>query len=98
MANYITLISWTEQGVKAYGNTLDRAEAAAELAGKLGGSLNQIFWTMGEYDVVGVLEAPDDESATAFALALSSQGNVRTTTMRAFNDSEMRQILAKASG
>jgi uncharacterized protein with GYD domain len=98
MANYITLISWTEQGIKAYGNTLDRAEAAAELAGKLGGSLNQIFWTMGEYDVVGVLEAPDDESATAFALALSSQGNVRTTTMRAFNDSEMRQILAKASG
>jgi uncharacterized protein with GYD domain len=98
MANYIALISWTEQGVKAYGNTLDRAEAAAELAGKLGGSLSQIFWTMGEYDVVGVLEAPDDESATAFALALSSQGNVRTSTMRAFDAAEMRQILAKASG
>jgi uncharacterized protein with GYD domain len=98
MANYIALISWTEQGVKAYGNTLDRAEAAAELAGKLGGSLNQIFWTMGEYDVVGVLEAPDDESATAFALALSSQGNVRTSTMRAFDAGEMRQILAKVPG
>jgi uncharacterized protein with GYD domain len=98
MANYIALISWTEQGVKAYGNTLDRAEAAAELARKLGGSLNQIFWTMGEYDVVGVLEAPDDESATAFALALSSQGNVRTSTMRAFDADEMRQILAKVSG
>ncbi|HEX2400342.1 MAG TPA: GYD domain-containing protein [Mycobacterium sp.] len=98
MANYIALISWTEQGVKAYGNTLDRAEAAAELAGKLGGSLSQIFWTMGEYDVVGVLEAPDDESATAFALALSSQGNVRTSTMRAFDADEMRQILAKVSG
>jgi uncharacterized protein with GYD domain len=98
MANYIALISWTEQGVKAYGNTLDRAEAAAELARKLGGSLNQIFWTMGEYDVVGVLEAPDDESATAFALALSSQGNVRTSTMRAFDAGEMRQILAKVPG
>jgi uncharacterized protein with GYD domain len=98
MANYIALISWTEQGVKAYGNTLDRAEAAAELARKLGGSLSQIFWTMGEYDVVGVLEAPDDESATAFALALSSQGNVRTSTMRAFDADEMRQILAKVSG
>jgi uncharacterized protein with GYD domain len=98
MANYIALISWTEQGVKAYGNTLDRAEAAAELARKLGGSLNQIFWTMGEYDVVGVLEAPDDESATAFALALSSQGNVRTSTMRAFDADEMRQILAKVPG
>jgi uncharacterized protein with GYD domain len=98
MAKYIALIRWTEQGVKSYGNTIDRAEAAAELAGKFGGSLNEIYWTMGEYDVVGVLEVPDDESATAFALTLSSQGNVRTSTMRAFDADEMRQILAKASG
>jgi uncharacterized protein with GYD domain len=97
MANYITLISWTEQGVKSYGNTLDRAEAAADLAGKFGASLNQIFWTMGEYDAVGLLQAPDDESATAFALAISSQGNVRTSTMRAFDADEMRRILAKVS-
>ena len=98
MANYITLISWTEQGIKSYGSTLDRAEAAAALAGRFGGSLDNIYWTMGEYDVVGVLTAPDDESATAFALALSSQGNVRTTTMRAFDAHEMRQILAKVAG
>jgi uncharacterized protein with GYD domain len=98
MANYITLINWTEQGVKSYGNTLDRAEAAAELAGKFGGSLTQIFWTMGAYDAVGLLQAPDDESATAFALALSSQGNVRTSTMRAFDADEMRRVIAKVSG
>jgi uncharacterized protein with GYD domain len=98
MANYITLISWTEQGIKAYGNTIDRAEAAAALAGKFGASLDKIYWTMGAYDVVGILSAPDDESATAFALALSSQGNVRTTTMRAFDADEMRAVVAKASG
>ena len=97
MANYITLISWTEQCVKSYGSTRDRAEAAAALADKFGGSLNQIFWTMGEYDAVGLLQAPDDESATAFALALSSQGNVRTSTMRAFDADEMRQVVAKVS-
>jgi uncharacterized protein with GYD domain len=98
MANYITLISWTEQGVKAYEKTLERYQAATQLAAKFGASLNQIYWTLGEYDIVGVLEAPDDESATAFALALSSQGNVRTKTMRAFSADEMQQIVAKASG
>jgi len=53
---------------------------------------------MGAYDFVGVFEAPDDESATAYALALSSLGNVRTTTMRAFDAAEMREIVAKAAG
>jgi uncharacterized protein with GYD domain len=98
MANYIALISWTEQGIKAYGNTIDRAEAAGELAKKVGATLKELYWTLGAYDVVGVLEAADDESATAFALALSSQGNVRTQTMRAFDTAEMRSIVNKAAG
>jgi uncharacterized protein with GYD domain len=98
MPNYIMLNSWTDQGVKAYANTLDRAEAAVQqLATKFGGKLKQIYWTMGAYDVVGVLEAPDDESATAFALALSSLGNVRTSTLRAFDAAEMREIVNKAA-
>jgi uncharacterized protein with GYD domain len=95
MANYITLINWTEQGVKAYGNTIDRAEAAAELASKFGVTV-KLLWTMGVYDLISILEAPDDESAEAFALALSSLGNVRTTTLRAFDAAEMREIVAKA--
>ena len=98
MATYITLVSVTEQGIKAFSKTIDRAEAAGQLAAKFGGNLNQYYWTMGAYDFVGVLEAPDDESATAFALALSSLGNVRTTTMRAFDAAEMREIVAKAAG
>ena len=97
MATYITLISWTDQGIKAFSKTIDRAEAAGQLAAKFGGNLKQIYWTMGAYDVVGVLEAPDDESATAFALALSSLGNVRTSTLRAFDAAEMREIVNKAA-
>ena len=97
MPNYITLINWTDQGIKAYANTLDRAEAAAQLATKFGGNLKQIYWTMGAYDLVSVFEAPDDESATAWALALSSLGNVRTTTLRAFDATEMREIVNKAA-
>ena len=98
MPNYIMLISWTDQGVKAFANSLDRAEAAAQqLATKFGGNLKQIYWTMGAYDLVSVLEAPDDESATAFALAVSSLGHVRTSTLRAFDAAEMREIVNKAA-
>jgi uncharacterized protein with GYD domain len=98
MATYVSLISWTDQGIKSFKDTIDRSEAANQLAETFGGSLKDIYWTLGPYDIVVVSEAPDDETATAFALALSSQGNVRTTTMRAFDAGQMRGILDKAAG
>ena len=98
MANYITLASWTDKGIKSYGNTIDRAEAVGQLAAKVGITIKRIYWTLGAYDLVTILEAADDESATAFNLAISSLGNVRTTTMRAFDAAEMREIVAKAAG
>ena len=96
MASYVSLINWTEKGAAGFRDTVDRADAGKALAGTFGGALKEIYWTLGPYDVVAVSEAPDDESATAFALALASQGNVRTTTMRAFSADEMRAIIAKA--
>jgi len=95
MPTYVSLINWTDKGIAGFKDTVERAEAGKQLAGKFGGSLKEIYWTIGSYDIVAVSEAPDDESATAFALALSSQGNVRTTTMRAFDADEMRGIVAK---
>ena len=96
MPTYVSLINWTEKGVAEFKNTVDRAEAGKTLAGTFGGTLKEIYWTIGPYDIVAISEAPDDESATAFALALASQGNVRTTTLRAFSSDEMRGIIAKA--
>lgn len=98
MATYVSLISWTDQGIRGFRDTVDRAEAGKQLAAAFGGSLREIYWTLGPYDLVAISEAPDDETATAFALALSSQGNVRTTTMRAFSAEEMRGIVARAAG
>ena len=98
MPTYISLINWTEKGIAAFADTVDRAEAGRELAGKFGGALKEIYWTIGPYDIVAVSEAPDDESATAFALSLGAQGNVRTTTMRAFSGDEMRGVIAKTAG
>jgi uncharacterized protein with GYD domain len=96
MPTYVSLINWTEKGVAEFKDTVDRAEAGKTLAGKFGGTLKEIYWTTGPYDLVAISEAPDDESATAFALTLASQGNVRTTTLRAFSAEEMRGVIAKA--
>ncbi|HSG12937.1 MAG TPA: GYD domain-containing protein [Gaiellaceae bacterium] len=95
MPTYVSLINWTEKGVAAFADTVDRADMANQLMAKFGGSLKEIYWTVGPYDLVAVSEAPDDESATAFALTLGAQGNLRTTTMRAFSGDEMRGIIAK---
>lgn len=96
MAKYVSLVNWTDQGVRDFKDTVDRAEAVEQLANSMGGSMELLLWTLGTYDLVAVSEFPDDETATAFALAVSSQGNVRTSTMRAFNKEQMRDILAKA--
>jgi uncharacterized protein with GYD domain len=93
MATYIALVNWTDQGVRDFKATVDRAAAVEQLAQQLGGSQTALYWTVGPYDLVSIAEFPDDESATAFALAVSSQGNVRTTTMRAFDAGEMRGIV-----
>ncbi len=95
MSTYVSLINWTEQGVKGYRDTVKRAEASNQLAGKFGGRMVSIWWTIGPYDLVAVSEFPDDESATAFALALAAAGNVRTTTMRAFDAKAAAAIVAR---
>ena len=93
MATYVVLLNWTEQGVADSGDSLSRASAAASALKKLGGKMKTVLWTMGPYDALSIIEAPDDETVTAFCLAVGGQGNVRTTTMRAFEKPEMQKIL-----
>jgi len=97
MPSYVTLINWTDQGVRNFKDTVDRYEAAQEAIGKGGVTFRDIYWTIGPYDLVGILDAPDDESATAALLAVGGQGNIRTTTLRAFNPGEMRSVIEKAT-
>ena len=95
MANYVCLLQFTDQGIRNIKKTTKRAEAATAEAEKMGARITQAFWTMGAYDVILVLEAPDDETASAFAAKLGSLGNVKTQTMRAFGRQEIETILAK---
>lgn len=95
MASYVALVNWTDKGIAAYGETTKRAAAAREAAAKYGGSVTKIWWTVGPYDLVAHMEFPDDESMTAFLLTLGASGNLRTTTMRAFDAAEMEKIIAR---
>jgi uncharacterized protein with GYD domain len=92
---YVVLLNWTDQGVRNYKETLDRAEAASKALEALGGRMKDLYWTLGPHDVVAIAEAPDDETATAFALATGAQGSIRSTTLRAFDREEVKGILAK---
>jgi uncharacterized protein with GYD domain len=89
------LLSWTEQGVRNIRDSVDRAEAAAKMFESLGGSLVDIYWTLGQYDLVVITEFPDDEALSAAVLRLAQLGNVRSTTLRAFDRDAMRSILAR---
>jgi uncharacterized protein with GYD domain len=96
MPTYVVLMNWTEQGAKTANQTLDRYEAAKEDLAQHGVTIKDIYWTIGPYDIVTLVEAADDETATAGLLRLTSQGNLRTCTMRGFSADEVRQVIAKA--
>jgi len=95
MATFIALGNFTDQGIRSVKDSTKRADAVREQAKKYGATLKEIYWTLGRYDVVTVIEAPNDEAATAFALAVGSAGNVRTESLRAFSKEEMNGILGK---
>ncbi len=95
MPTYVALMKWTEQGAKDVKATVDRTEEARRAIEQAGGHMSAVYWTQGAYDLVGIADWPDEESATAFMLSLSELGNVRTETLRAFSAEEMRRILEK---
>ena len=95
MLTYVVLASFTDQGIRSIKETTKRADAAKEMAARFGVTMKEIYWTQGQYDLVTLCEGKDEASISAFGLALSSAGNVRFQTLRAFTRDEMNAILAK---
>jgi uncharacterized protein with GYD domain len=95
MPSYITLVSFTDQGARTVKDTVNRADAVKELASRFGVTMKSIHWTLGQYDLVASFEAKDDASITALGLALTTQGNVRTQTLKAFTREEMADIVSR---
>lgn len=95
---FITLMKFTDLGVRNIKDTVLRVKSFREMAhSKFGVEVRDVLWTLGDYDLIAITDAPDEETATALALALSSLGNVKAKTLRAFNAKEMNEILAKMS-
>jgi uncharacterized protein with GYD domain len=95
MATYVTLLKFTEKGIKDFKDTCKRAAEFKTAAKKLGIEVRETYWCVGRYDGVLLFDAPDDDSATAGMLSLGSQGYVATQTLRSFTAGEMARILGK---
>ena len=95
MQTYIALAKFTDQGLKSVKDTVRRADGAKDMASRYGVRMKDIYWTLGEYDIVVLVEADDDASLTAFNLALCSMGNVKFQTLRAFTRDETEALLGK---
>ena len=95
MASYVCLIQFSDQGIRNIQDTVKRGDAAIAQAQKMGVKIVEEYWTMGAYDGVVIIEAPDDETLSAFILKVGSLGNVKAQTLRAFRRNEMEAILAK---
>src|SRR5438445_13074743 len=94
MATYITLLKYTDQGIKSIKESPSRLEKAKQLLKSLGGELKSFHLVQGRYDAIVLSVAPIDEDVTKFALVTGSLGNVRTETLRAFTEDEYRKIVS----
>ena len=95
MITFISLCTFTDQGIRTIKESTKRADMVMEAASKFGSKMTQLYWTQGQFDLISIIESPDEASAAAFGLAIASSGNVRMQTLRAFNRNEMNNILAK---
>jgi uncharacterized protein with GYD domain len=97
MPTYVLLDHFTDQGIRNVKDTLKRSQTFRQLAKKHGATVREVFWTQGQYDVVSIVEAPDDQAVAALSLSVESAGNVRIQTLRAFTAEEMEKILGKVN-
>jgi uncharacterized protein with GYD domain len=95
MPTYIVLYKLTDQGIRNIKESPKRIEEGIKAVAAAGGKMIGFYSVMGEYDYVSIGEAPNDETAVALALALGSQGNARTTTLKAFTKEEFAEIVKK---
>jgi uncharacterized protein with GYD domain len=96
MASYVMLINWTDKGAHDFKDTVDNGKGLVGLASENGASVERIVWTLGAYDAVAMVTAPDDETAATISLAASEQGSIRTTTLRAFEQADVEAIVERA--
>ncbi len=97
METYVMLFNFTDQGIRNVKDITMRVDPVRDLAKSLNVTVRNIFWTLGQYDMVAIVEAPDEITATALGLSIGKAGNVRTQTLRAFSQAEIGPILSRVT-
>jgi uncharacterized protein with GYD domain len=95
MPTFILSLNWTDQGIRAVKDAPKRAKAAQELAKKVGVEIKEVYLTSGDRDLLIIVDTPSGDNVTKFALALGSQGNVRTSTARAWSQFEFQKLISE---
>jgi uncharacterized protein with GYD domain len=93
MPTYIALLNWTQQGISKASASPKRLDAGRKAFKKMGVEIKDTYLTMGRYDLVCIIDAPDDETYAKAVLGLGAQGNVSTETLKAFNEDQFRKIV-----
>ena len=95
MPTFICSLSWTDQGIRGVKDAPKRAQAARELAQKVGVDIKEVYLTSGDDDLLVIVDTPNGDNVAKFALALSAQGNVRTRTVRAWPQPEFHKLISE---
>jgi uncharacterized protein with GYD domain len=93
MSTYVMLSNWTDQGVRQVKDSPDRLEAARKLCRQHGAEIVAFYMTLGAYDLVIIIDAPNDEAFAKLAISIAKGGNIRTTTLKAFDEEQYRKII-----
>ena len=97
MVTYIMLLNWTDQGIKNVKDSPKRLDAVKKLAKDMGGEVKSFYMTLGIYDLVLIVDMPNNDKLASFGLKLGSLGNVRSTTLKTFSEDDYRRIVAGLS-
>jgi len=95
MPTFILSLNWTDQGIRSVKEAPKRAKAAKAMAKKLGVDMKQLYLTSGASDMVAIIDAPSGDNVAKFALSICSQGNIRTTTARAWTETEFMKLISE---
>jgi len=94
MVTYIMLLNWTDQGIKNVKDSPKRLDVVKKLAKDMGGEVKSFYMTLGIYDLVLIVDMPNNDKLASFGLKLGSLGNVRSTTLKTFSEDDYRRIVA----
>ena len=97
MQTYIILFKFTDQGIRNVKDTINRAESFKNAVEKAGGKFVNEYYTFGRYDIITIIESPDDETIMSVLLNTQSLGNVRSETLKAFSMDDANKILKHLS-